>query len=97
MSRFHKQLNSARWKHVRINVICRDLSTCQICKRVTNDVEVDHIVPMHRNLDQDPYDMDNLQTLCKGCHAEKTRKEMGHKPPVPGRGEWEEYLRSLTN
>lgn len=96
MSRFHKQLNSARWRHTRINVICRDLSTCQICKRVIPYPEVDHITPLHRDSDQDPYDMENLQTLCKPCHAEKTRKELGHAPPVEGRGDWLDYVKSLS-
>jgi len=66
----------ARWAKLRAVVLRRDGHLCQECLRqgktqVGN--QVDHILPA----DQRPdlfYREDNLQTLCRKCHALKTRK-----------------------
>jgi len=53
----------------------RDQWTCKACGRVTSDLEVDHIVPLHLGGSDDDC---NLQCLCAGpglCHAIKTRQE----------------------
>ena len=42
-------------------------------------MEVDHVLPLA--LGGQPYALDNLQTLCKGCHAAKTD---GEHPNGPG-------------
>ena len=38
----------------------------------------------------DPYDLANLQTLCRACHIDKTRGE--RERPDPGRDAWRELL-----
>jgi len=45
------------------------------------DVQVDHLVPIGKNRSWDEFvnllfcEKDNLQVLCKGCHAIKTKEE----------------------
>ncbi len=66
----------ARWSQLRNVVLRRDNHLCQECLRegrtqVGN--QVDHILPA----DQRPdlfYHESNLQTLCRKCHAMKTRR-----------------------
>lgn len=50
------------------------------CRRVGR-MEVDHVVPLDRG--GDPWDMANLQTLCRGCHIAKTAAE--NRRPRPRR------------
>ena len=65
------------WRRKRERVLRRDGYLCVHCNnngRVTGATEVDHIV----TLDQGGSDsMDNLQSLCKECHAVKTAREAG--------------------
>lgn len=86
--------STPRWRALRREVLLRDLHVCQICKRYTGQPEVDHIIPLFRGGDE--WDIDNLQCVCRPCHEEKTRKELGHAPPVEGRGEWLDYVKSLS-
>ena len=41
-------------------------------------MEVDHIVPLAAG--GAPYDPENLQTLCRPCHFDKTRRDRGARP-----------------
>ena len=63
------------WRKLRASVIQRDMSLCQECLRhgrfVTGN-DVDHIVPKALGGSDD---MDNLQTLCRACHKQKTVAE----------------------
>ena len=38
------------------------------------------------------YDLTNLQTLCRGCHTSKTRRERGGREPDPEVAKWRRYL-----
>ena len=59
---------SKRWRAIRREALARDLYQCRGCGKYGN--EVDHIDgDSHNN------DPENLQTLCKPCHARKTRTE----------------------
>lgn len=57
--------------------------TCNACRNefVSADVEVDHIIPIGTEKTWDEFidglfcEKDNLQVLCKECHAKKTKKE----------------------
>ena len=49
---------------------------CQSKGRITAATEVDHIVPLHKGGTDD---LDNLQSLCHDCHAEKTATEQGKR------------------
>lgn len=97
MSAHHQNLNTRRWEHTRLKVICRDGMACQECGRVHRTNQVDHKIPLHVDPGQDPYDVDNLQVLCVECHEAKTAKELGHAvTPVKGRDAWEKYLNQFN-
>lgn len=71
----HRYFES-RWSQLRNVVLRRDNHLCQECLRqgktqVGN--QVDHILPAEERPDLF-YREDNLQTLCRKCHALKTRK-----------------------
>jgi 5-methylcytosine-specific restriction endonuclease McrA len=72
--------HSARWLRVRLEKLERD----PLCQRhahrgqIVRAVDVDHWRP----LDQGgaPYDDDNLVSLCRECHGEKTQAEQSGTP-----------------
>jgi len=41
---------------------------------------VDHVKPLFHHPELDPFDVNNLQTLCRSCHLRKTFSEFGKKP-----------------
>ena len=55
-------------------------------------VEVDYIVPIKRG--GDPWALDGLQTLCEGCHCEKTRIE-NRGSSIVGRDLWLQRIDEL--
>ena len=71
---------TARWQRLRMDVLVRDLFTCQWpgCGRVVGDASqlvADHRVP-HRGDAALFWDAANLQCLCKHCHdGPKARAE----------------------
>ena len=74
MSRNHLQFHSLRWAAVRRTVFARDGHRCVMCGKAGR-LECDHITPLQREPGQDPWDINGLQTLCRTCHIEKTRRE----------------------
>ena len=65
------------WDSARSFVLLRDRYTCRRCGRRhrARDLEVDHIVEVARGGASLEYS--NLQTLCRACHREKTRRFAG--------------------
>ena len=54
----------------------RDQWTCQICGTPTDQLEIDHIIPMFQGGEDED---SNLQSLCAGpdgCHARKSKSEL---------------------
>lgn len=51
------------------------------------------MTPLHVAPDQDAYELAGLQTLCRGCHVEKTARE--NERPDPERDAWRELVRGL--
>lgn len=88
MSHHHKRATPARaWAGVREQVLEHDNYTCRTCGAYGN--EVDHVQPLSAGgAATDPA---NLQTLCRGCHIEKTVEENG--PPDHEREAWAEYMK----
>ena len=43
-------------------------------------LECDHVIPLHQNPLQNPYDPDGCQALCKPCHLAKSLAERGANP-----------------
>lgn len=87
-------INKRLWARVRRQVFKRDGYRCRTCGRAGR-LECDHVVPLHVDPDQDPYDPGGCQTLCRGCHRRKTGSENRHQP-APDQQAWIEHLRGLT-
>ena len=68
-----KRIVGRTLQKIRDRILLRDEYTCRKCGRVTVDLEVDHIVPLHlggRESDE------NRQCLCPTpCHSDKTEGE----------------------
>ena len=60
------------WRRKRDEIFKRDKYTCQVCQRVTQSPELDHIVNVARGGTDDDH---NLQTICSDCHKTKTHAE----------------------
>ncbi len=72
LSRFHTKLDRVRWVAVRRATLNRDGWRCRKCG-TAGRLEVDHVVPLHKG--GDLYGSENLQTLCRRCHLQKTSRE----------------------
>lgn len=67
------RLTGRPWRRLVDAVKMRDQYTCQICHRLTEDGDCDHIVPLHKG-GKDV--IGNLQWTCRDpCHREKTERE----------------------
>lgn len=80
-----------RWKRVRLAAKERDGYRCKHCGKAGR-LEVDHIVPLQHGGKE--LDMDNVQTLCVGCHIAKTRKDK-HQFLPPDQQAWRDRIISL--
>ncbi len=69
-----KRMRGRGWQALRETVLLRDQYQCRQCGRVVlpSDAECDHIVPL---ADGGADEVENLQTLCKDCHLEKSVSE----------------------
>ncbi|MYC28158.1 MAG: HNH endonuclease [Nitrospira sp. SB0662_bin_26] len=87
MSRFH--LHNWQWERVREDVLDRDNWKCRHCGGYAN--QVDHVIPIFKG--GKPYERDNLQTLCRDCHIDKSRVERGKsRSLVTGSRAWDYYV-----
>lgn len=88
MSREHRRIPRRQWRALRRRVFERDGFRCRACGRAGR-LECDHVVP----LDQGGAALDpaNLQTLCRGCHIGKTRRENTERDN-PERAAWRRFL-----
>lgn len=67
--------NSQKWRKMRKMYVAEN-PVCVICEErgfVSAVEEVDHIIPIRQGGAE--YDWNNLQSLCKSCHARKSAKE----------------------
>ena len=71
VSQHHKRMDRARWLAARLAALIRDGKRCRECSAPAD--EIDHVVPMFKG--GDPYDIDNLVSLCTICHLMKTKAE----------------------
>ena len=95
MSRHHLKIHARRWARVRRAVFERDGFRCVKCGRAGR-LECDHVTPLQAEPGQDPYDMTNLQTLCRSCHIEKTRAE-NRRPLTVEEKAWEWEMRRIAS
>ena len=94
MSHHHVDLNARRWAAVRRAVLKRDDYRCVYCGRAGR-LEVDHISPLQREPGQDPYGPNGLQTLCRNCHIQKTRRE-NQRQLTPAEAAWRALVAELA-
>ena len=90
MSRFRL---SGDWKRRRLAVFDRDNWRCVNCGG-RGKLECDHKIPRHL---EGTDALSNLQTLCRGCHIAKTRKENEHRVAMPATTEWRKRVRRLAD
>ena len=57
---------------IRQRILLRDDYTCRVCKRVSVDLVVDHIVPLHLGGAESD---ENRQSICFECHKVKSERE----------------------
>ena len=81
--------NRAKWAKVRLLVLDRDGWACVQCGKAGR-LEVDHRVPLEDG--GALYDPGNLQSLCRGCHIDKTSGENQVKPTPLEVKAWQAYL-----
>ena len=82
--------NRHRWQAVRRAVFKRDGYRCTSCGKA-GKLECDHRVPIF--LGGDWWDIEGLQSLCRGCHINKTRAE--RVVPNPERDAWKRIVEEL--
>ena len=95
MSLHHQRVGivgSRRWARVRRVVLERDGYRCRACGKAGR-LEVDHIRGLE--LQGLPWELGNLQTLCRGCHIRKTRRE-NRRPPSPDEQRWQRLVGELA-
>ena len=71
----------SNWPSIREHVLRRDNYTCTFCGIKNVSFDVDHILALSNGGNND---YSNLRTLCRDCHAFKTRQESsrGYRLPV---------------
>ena len=69
------------WKKLRFEVLVRDGMVCQQCQRIIlqpGEAHVDHIVEAKSEAEV-LCSIDNLRTLCVGCHSKRTMRSRNIK------------------
>ena len=84
--------NRRRWEFVRRAVFDRDGWLCVACGR-PGRLEADHVRALQAG--GEPWALDNLQTLCRGCHVSKTAAENRRELPPGWRALCDELRRGL--
>jgi len=74
--RFTDIYHSTRWRKLRAKHL-REFPLCQLCKQPERGTLVDHIKAIQDG--GEAWDENNLQTLCKRCHAVKTNQEINNR------------------
>ncbi|MCY3608985.1 MAG: HNH endonuclease [Acidimicrobiaceae bacterium] len=86
-------LDRRRWAATRRAVFARDGHRCRSCGRAGR-LECDHVEPLWRTPDQDPYSIEGCQTLCRGCHVAKSAAER-RREPTAGERAWRDLVAEL--
>ena len=91
MSAWHR---SPGWRRLRLRALRRDGWACVVCGSRLR-LEVDHVQPVERRPDL-ALSLDNLQTLCRAHHIEKTAAETERKMD-PERKRWRAAVNSILS
>ena len=92
MSRHHTHLHARRWAAARRQALDRDRYRCRSCGRAGR-LECDHVIPLERS--GDPYDLGNLQALCRACHIAKTAQE-NRRALTPAEAAWRALVAEMV-
>ena len=84
-----ERIDRKRWARLRLEVLDRDKWRCVACGRRSR-LEIDHRTSMNRG--GDPYALENLQTLCRQCHFDKTALENKEDAEGEERKEWRDFV-----
>ena len=87
------RLNRRRWARVRRQALDAGGWRCAKCGKA-GALTVDHVVSLQAG--GAPFDLANLQVLCRADHWTKTSDEMGYRQPGPEQRAWAEYLKTMT-
>ena len=87
MSKGHQKIGRRRWQRLRRRTFDRDGWKCVRCGKRAK-LECDHIIPMESGGESV---LANLQTLCSGCHFDKTHGDFGRD--IPGQSEWSRFIK----
>jgi 5-methylcytosine-specific restriction protein A len=83
-----ERLRGRHWQKVRQHILVME-PLCRPCAgngHATAAVEIDHIVPLHKGGNNEHA---NLQPICRECHDDKTREDLGHQAkPTYGADGW---------
>ena len=93
MGLHHTHLNARRWSAVRRAVFERDGWRCVMCGKAGR-LECDHVRPLDKG--GNPWDPDNLQSLCRSCHVAKTARE-NRRQLSPREQAWAALVAELVN
>ena len=93
MSRNHVRLDAGRWARVRRKVFDRDGWRCTACGRAGR-LEAHHEPPLERGAD--PYDLDGIVTLCRGCHIERHRGDR-RRELTPAEEAWQTMVAEMVD
>ena len=88
MSKHHHRLDARRWAQARKACLDRDGWRCTECGKA-GKLEAHHLVPVSEAPEL-AYELDNLATLCVGCHVEL------HHPALPGEREWRALIAEIA-
>ena len=96
MSHYHKAAGilgrqARRWARVSRQILERAGWRCRKCGRAGR-LEVDHTWPLERG--GEPWELGNLQVLCRGCHLAKTAKE-NRRELTPAELRWQRLVGEL--
>lgn len=72
LQNFYKSKREVIASSVKNEIINKQNNSCNICKEMLNDYEIDHIRPLSNGGSND---IKNLQALCVECHKNKTLNE----------------------
>ena len=85
------KVNKRRWEAVKMAAHDRDSWRCVACG-MAGRLEADHIKPLAAG--GEIYDLENVQTLCTGCHLQKSLADRGIVPD-PEQLAWRDYVRGF--
>lgn len=90
MSRNHLHLLRPCWQAVRRAAFSRDGYRCTVCGKAGR-LEAHHEPPLREGAD--PYDLDRIVTMCRGCHIKRHRSD----DETPGRAAWRAMIEEMLS